>query len=52
MVRVDTQVAVTCSGMVFAEMVGLVESALAPRNVELPLSCPVVHPAKAHVHCF
>jgi hypothetical protein len=38
--------------MVFAETVGFVESALAPRDVELPLSHPVANPAKAHVHCF
>jgi hypothetical protein len=43
---------VTCSGTVFAEAVGLVESALAPGGMELPLPRSVAHPTEPHVRSF
>jgi hypothetical protein len=46
------QVSVMCSGVVFAEAVGLVESAFVPGGVELPLPCSVACPTESHAHGF
>jgi hypothetical protein len=46
------QLLVVHSWVMFAEMVGLVESTLAPQSVELPLSGPAPHPAKSHTRCL
>jgi predicted Co/Zn/Cd cation transporter (cation efflux family) len=47
-----SQVPVMCSGIVFAEAVGFVESALVSGDVELPLLHLVADPTESHVRSF
>ena len=40
------------SGVMFAEIIGAVEAALAPVDMKLALANAITNPVKAHVNCF